>query len=52
MLLDQAFDLGQIPSRETEVAGQSDRNEPELAGRVVAIHVYIRRLVRLMTEEV
>ena len=52
MLLDQTLDLGEIAGSKPDVASQSDRSEPELAGGVVAIHVHMRRLVRFMTEEV
>jgi len=51
VLLDQTLDLREIPGGESEVPSQSDRSEPELAGRVVAIHVDVRWLVRLMTKK-
>jgi len=42
----------QLASGETEIGRQSERFKPELGGEVVSIDVHVRRLRRLVTEEV
>jgi hypothetical protein len=49
---DQRLDAPQLASREAEVSRKPNGAEPELRRDIVTIDVNVRRLVRLMTEEI
>jgi hypothetical protein len=52
MLDYQQLYLAEFVCAKPQVCRQLDRMEPELGGGVVAIHVNMRRLIRLMAVEI